>query len=73
MNEQSIKLWETFDKPKCFYEAITRNNRNITKNDKKGMEILSLGEIFRELASRVTSGVEGNRVECFISKFIGEW
>jgi hypothetical protein len=52
MNEQSIKLWEIFDHPKCSIEQKLAIIEILLKIDKRRMELLPLDDVLRELLAR---------------------
>ena len=52
MNEQTIKLWELFDYPKCSIRQKLEIIKILLKIGKRRMELLPLGEVLDELTSR---------------------
>ncbi len=54
MKEQTIKLWEIFDRPKCSTDQKIRITEILFKIDNRIMELLLLEEVLRELTSRVS-------------------
>lgn len=52
MNEQSIRLWETFDNPKCSIKQKLEIIQILFKIDKRKIELLPLNEVLNELTAR---------------------